>query len=327
MFQFTGDPSLERATGRDTLVVGARSAGPRRGRDRAQLHGERRRAAGYDLEQLAAARGMPRAAGRLGRRRRARAFRRSVFAGGRGRRAGRERLSLRRDRDSFTETLPARPRHRDTTMKLRSKRSTGSGTAGCCPRSCRMRQRQGADARLHERGSAGADADGAPGHVLQSQQATLVDQGRDLRKFPEPRRPGGGLRFGRTPGAGRACGTDLPQGHRVLFCRGRPDISRESRLPVDARGNHCAADRGPPGRQLHRAPVRRRTGTDCAEARGRRGARARGGEPRRRRGARGKRGSPSTTCSCTKARGLSLARAVAELTSRHEDKTHSQSTA
>ena len=28
-----------------------------------------------------------------------------------------------------------------------------------------------------------------------------------------------------------------------------------------------------------------------------------------------------------KARGLSLARAVAELTSRHEDKTHSQSTA
>ena len=69
---------------------------------------------------------------------------------------------------------------------------------------------------------------------------------------------------------------------QVLLCRGRPDISRESRLPVDARGDHQAADRGAPGRQLHRAPVRRRTRTDRAEARrGRRGARARGGEPRR----------------------------------------------
>ena len=46
VYQFTGDPNRTRDSGRDTLALGARSAGARRGRDRAQLHGQRRRAPG-----------------------------------------------------------------------------------------------------------------------------------------------------------------------------------------------------------------------------------------------------------------------------------------
>ena len=180
---------------------------------------------GYDLAQLAAVRAVCRvplvASGGAGA---ARAFRRGVFAGGRRRRAGGERVSLGRHRDTCTQALPARPRHRGATMKLRletldweqARRTAAGGRAG-------RAQRQGADARLHEREALRADADGAPGHLLQPQPATAVDQGRDLRKFPDRRRRGHGLRLGRAAGAGRARGTDLPQGHRVLLRRGRPD--------------------------------------------------------------------------------------------------------
>ena len=40
VFQFTGDAAAQRDSGRDTLAVGARSAGARRGGDRPQLHGK-----------------------------------------------------------------------------------------------------------------------------------------------------------------------------------------------------------------------------------------------------------------------------------------------
>ena len=46
VYQFTGDPERSRSTARRTLDWVTRGAGPRRRRDRAQLHGERRRAHG-----------------------------------------------------------------------------------------------------------------------------------------------------------------------------------------------------------------------------------------------------------------------------------------
>ena len=93
-------------------------------------------------------------------------------------------------------------------------------------------------------------------------------------------------------------------------------------------GIDCAADRGAPGRQLHRAPVRE--GPDASRRRSARKA-------SRLALAAVSRDDDAVLAECADllyhllvllhARGLSLARAVAELTSRHEDKTRSQSTA
>ena len=82
VFQFTGDPNRSRNTGRDTLVVGARGAGARRRRDRAQLHDQRWRAPRLRRHATRGrARGVRRAAGGLRRCRCARAFRRRIREG------------------------------------------------------------------------------------------------------------------------------------------------------------------------------------------------------------------------------------------------------
>ncbi len=79
VYQYTGDPDRSRSTARRTLDWVREVAGSRRRRDRAQLHGERRRAPGLRHRAACGACGrVPRAADRLGRRRRAGAFRRRV---------------------------------------------------------------------------------------------------------------------------------------------------------------------------------------------------------------------------------------------------------
>ena len=136
--QYTGDPSRERATGRSTLEW-IREAQDR-GAGEIVLNcmandGVRQ---GFDLEQLAAARAACRvplvASGGAGE-----PAHFAALAGGRRRRPGRERLSLGRHRDTFTQTLPARPRHRGTTMKLRLETLDWERHGGLLPWSYSMR--------------------------------------------------------------------------------------------------------------------------------------------------------------------------------------------
>ncbi len=104
VYQFTGDPDRTREHGASHAGLGARGAGPRRRRDRAQLHGQRRRA--QRLRHRAARgrpRRLPRAAGGVGWRGRAGALRRGVPRRRRRWRAGRQRVPHRRHRDSRPE--------------------------------------------------------------------------------------------------------------------------------------------------------------------------------------------------------------------------------
>ena len=107
--QYTGDPNRSRELARLTPGLGRGSPAPRRRRDRAQLHGQRRRAPRLRHRAAASrARGLPRAADRLRRCRHAGALPRRVPRRRRRRRAGRQRVPLRRHRGARPQAVSSR---------------------------------------------------------------------------------------------------------------------------------------------------------------------------------------------------------------------------
>ena len=318
-----------RATRRaDTLDWVREVAGPRRRRDRAQLHGQRRRAPGLRHRAAAAgARRLPRAADRLGRRRRAGALRRRVRA--------RARVDGALAASVFHSGAIAIPRpqaatcahrqHGGATMTPDRPRTTGLGQG----RRPAARHRAGrahrprADARLHERGALQQTLASGTRRVLQPHAAAAVDKGETSGHFLDVVDVSADCDSDAILRARRCrAGPTCHNGTRHCFAAARPtDVAAIRASSPMLEATIAQRMRRTARRQLHRAAARRRGRAasrrrSARKASRRRSRRSRATTP----GCSASAPTCSTTCWCCSSRAISTS-AMSSQRARHAQGT------